>query len=410
MFYPRLLEEKIQKTWKQTKVLLLVGPRQVGKSTILRHLYPNYQNIVLDPVQDAYNLKNDSDLFLKSFSSPLILDEVQYYPNIFSSLKRKVDETSSSQQYILTGSQNFSMLKQISESMAGRVIILNLYPFTFLEKEKIKNPLWIESYLKQEDLIKSLETAFLSKDVYTLMWQGGLPGLLEKEESFYQDYFNSYIQTYIERDMRLLLEIKNIYDFSKFMRLLALLSAQEINYAQLGRDLGIANSTAISWKNALQASLIYTEIEPYFGNTIKRLSKKPKGYFFDTGLLCYLNMIQTPLQLVQHPKVGSIFETYIINEISRYLKAKMPSTYLYHWRTTSQQEVDLVLEYGGILYPLEIKLKSYISKSDIRGIESFFQLYKDKSSPLGVIVYAGEKCHFITERIMAVPWNSICRS
>jgi len=406
LFYPRHLESKLIKTFDQTKVILTVGARQVGKSTLLKHLYPEFQTIVFDPIHDEYNVRENPDLFLKSLSFPVIFDEIQFYPEFLSSLKRFVDQRNEMGQCLLTGSQNFSMLRSVSESMAGRISILNLYPMTFLEKYQIDKPLWIEAYLNRGDLISTIQSVNVD-DVYALMWRGGMPGLIGKKDDFVETYFSSYVQTYIERDVRMLLDIKNISDFSKFIRLLAMNSGQEINMAHLGREIGVANSTAIEWRNVLKQSLLLNEIEPFHGNTIKRLSKKSKGYMMDTGLLCYLSMINSPSMLSKHPKAGAVFENFVINMLQVYMNAMMPKVQMYHWRSSLQQEVDLVLEYDGWLYPIEIKLKTKIDSRDVEGIESFRSTYQHQNVHHGIIIYAGDICRYVSDNVIAVPWNSI---
>lgn len=406
MFHERLMSEKLHNLWDYSKVLMLLGPRQVGKSTLLQHMFEDYKIIVFDPNIDLYNVKSDPDLFLKSFAPPLILDEVQFYPELFSSIKRKVDMSSQTQQYILTGSQNFSMMKRVSESMAGRVIVLNLYPLTFLEKFNIKDPWWLSAYLQGHPLIGCVNPYVLTKDIFTLMWEGGMPGLLDKPHDFYIPYFDSYLQTYFERDVRLFSDIKNMSDFSKFVRLVAMMSGHELNHAQLGRDIGVANSTALSWQKALEASLICKEIQPYFGNTTKRIAKKPKNYFFDTGLLCYLSMMHSPDHLRKSPQSGHIFETYIVNHIIAYAGAHFNGAQFYHWRTSHQDEVDLIIDFQGHLFPIEVKLKSHLESRDTKGLKLFMSTYKDRCTT-GVVVYAGDTVRYVADNIIAVPWNSV---
>jgi predicted AAA+ superfamily ATPase len=408
-FLPRLQEKKLQLFFDQAKVVLLIGARQVGKSTLLRHAFPNIGSIVFDPVYDEYNVRDQPDLFLKSFTAPRIFDEIQFYPELLSALKRFVDRSDATGQYILTGSQNFSMLKNISESMAGRVSILSLSPMTFLEMYSISQPLWVDLHLARAELPGNLEIAHIPDTIHRLMWRGGMPGLIGKKDEFVQHYFASYVQTYIERDVRLSLDIKNLRDFSKFIRLLAMNSSQEINAAHLGREIGIANSTAIIWKEHLKQAFLWQEIEPYFGNSLKRISKKPKGYLTDSGLLCYLNMINTPDILALHPKSGAIFETLIVNTITTYLSTTSSRPHIYHWRSTSQQEVDLVLETDGWLFPIEIKFKAKVDAHDAKGIENFMNSYKHQNVHKGVIIYAGDVCRYLTDKVIAVPWNSLVK-
>ncbi len=205
--------------------------------------------------------------------------------------------------------------------------------------------------------------------------------------------------------MRLLGDIKNLDDFSKFMRLLAILSGQEINYAELGRDLGIANSTAIMWKSIVKNSYVWHELEPYYNNILKRLSKKPKGFLFDTGVMCYLAMIDSAVTLAKHPRAGAVFETFVVNTILYYLKARFPYALSYHWRTAYGQAVDLIIECNGQLYPIEIKLKTKIDAQDLKSLKAFMNMYKQAS--VGIVVYAGSLCRYVQDNIIVVPWNGV---
>jgi uncharacterized protein len=408
MFLDRHLSDFLKKIAAQTKAVVVLGPRQVGKSSILKHIFANLETFVFDGIQDLYSARADPDLFLQSFKPPLILDEVQYVPELLSALKRFMDKQPQNGQYFLTGSQNFSVMQNISESMAGRASILRLYPMTFLERYGVQERFWLDAYLKQEpNWWQNLKPFTLHDSLFTLMWRGGMPGLIEKDDDLIENFFQSYFETYIQKDVRVLADIKNLQDFAKFTRLLAMCCGNEINLAELGREIGIANSTAINWKNVLLNSFIWHEIQPYNGNSIKRLSKKTKGYLVDTGLLCYLSMIQSPKSLAVHPHNGMIFENYILNQIVGFLSGKANQAQIYHWRTANQQEVDLVLEFDGTLFPIEIKLKSSVSVSDTKGIQAFQRTYVQQNIGHGVVLYTGKVAQLLTENVIAVPWNAV---
>jgi predicted AAA+ superfamily ATPase len=408
MFLNRHFSSFLKKIAHQSKAILILGPRQIGKSTLLQHDFSHVNSFVFDGFQDLYEAKSNPDLFLKSFKQPLILDEIQYVPELLSALKRFMDLCDDNGQYFLTGSQNFAMMRHIVESMAGRVSILRLFPMTFLERYQIPHDFWLDAYLKRDEnaLLASIIPK-IDNDLFNMMWRGGMPGLIEKEEDFFETYFSSYFETYIQKDVRMLSDIKNLYDFSKFVRLLSMSCGNEMNFSELGREIGIANSTAIHWKDILLHSFIWHEILPYSGNTIKRLSKKPKGYFMDTGFLCYLNMIQSPKALAMHPHNGVIFENYMLNQIQGYISAKFHKPQIYHWRTSNQQEVDFILEFDGYLYPIEIKLKSNLTKKDAQGIHAFKGTYPNQKIHHGVIVYTGDKVRYVTDDVIAVPWNAV---
>ena len=234
-----------------------------------------------------------------------------------------------------------------------------------------------------------------------------MPGLIGKDDNYVETFFSSYFETYIQKDVRSMLKIVNLSDFTKFVRLLSMSTGNEINFSELGREIGVANSTAIIWKDLLLHSFVWNEIMPFSGNTLKRLSKKSKGYLMDTGFSCYLNMIQSSKSLASHPHNGTIFENYILNQIQGYMSSKFNKPQIYHWRTSNQQEVDFVLEYDGFLYPIEIKLKSNVSSKDTRGINAFKQTYPNSKIYHGIIIYTGDKVRYVTDDIIAVPWNAI---
>ncbi len=409
MFLERHFSPFLKKIATQSKSLVVLGPRQVGKSSILEHDFPNAEAFVFDGIQDLYEAKSNPDLFLKSFKPPLILDEVQYVPELLSALKRFMDKNDENGQYFLTGSQNFSVMNKIVESMAGRAGILRLFPMTFMELHRIEGCFWLDAYLaRDEQKLFKANVPTLTGNIFTLMWRGGMPGLIGKDDDYIETFFSSYFETYIQKDVRSLQQINNLSDFSKFVRLLSMAAGNEINFSQLGREIGIANSTAIIWKDLLLHSFVWNEIMPFSGNTQKRLSKKPKGYLMDTGFLCYLNMIQSPKSLLSHPHNGAIFENYIFNQIQGVISAKFNKPQIYHWRTSNQQEVDFVLEYDGYLYPIEIKMKSNVTSKDAKGIQAFIENYKGAHNVYhGVIIYIGDKVRYVTDNVIAVPWNAI---
>ncbi|CAO4848249.1 MAG: putative protein [Holosporales bacterium] len=411
MFLNRLFSPFLKKMATQSKSLVLLGPRQVGKSSILEHDFPNVESFVFDGIQDLYDAKANPDLFLKSFKPPLILDEVQYVPELLSALKRFMDQKKDMGQYFLTGSQNFSIMNKIVESMAGRASILRLYPMTFMELNSIKEEFWLNAYLERdEQKLLNTKPINIPDNIFTLIWKGGMPGLIGKDNDYFETFFSSYFETYIQKDIRTLSQINNLNDFSKFVRLLSMKAGNEINFSELGREIGIANSTAIIWKDLLLHSFVWNEIMPFSGNTLKRLSKKPKGYLMDTGFLCYLNMIQSPKSLASHPHNGAIFENYILNQIQGYMSAKFNKPQIYHWRTSNQQEVDFILEYDGHLYPIEIKMKSTVCSKDAKGIHAFMDTYPSSKIYDGIIIYTGDKVRYVTDKVIAVPWNSFLLS
>jgi|AntAceMinimDraft_17_1070374.scaffolds.fasta_scaffold07304_1 predicted AAA+ superfamily ATPase len=406
----RFIEKKIKQLASYYKVILVTGTRQVGKSTILTKLFPDYKHITFDPVQDIYRARIDPDLFLDNFPSPLILDEIQYVPELLPAIKRRVDNDDSKGQYFLTGSQNLSMLKTVSESMAGRVGIIKLENMLPIEMIGIgnTNKNWLNKFLNDPQIFDgkiSLLSNF-NTNLVEFLWRGTMPGLLDMPDSIVPTYYDSYVQTYIERDVRTIANIKELRDFGMFIRIGSALTSQEINSSQIGREIGITPDTARRWLNILNYSYQWIELPPYFGNTIKRVSKKKKGYFTDTGLICYLQSISSPDALAASPNLGAIFETFAVNLIIKQISRLKYSPTLYHWRTNGGAEVDVVLEIDNNLFPIEIKCKTNLSLHDTRGIKSFMKTYSNKCN-YGIIFYAGKECYRISEFIWAIPWLAI---
>jgi predicted AAA+ superfamily ATPase len=404
MYKRRMLEESVLTLSKENKIILLTGARQVGKSTLLKQLFPNLSHITFDPIQDLYGAREDPDLFLKGFKSPIILDEVQYVPELLASLKRFVDKHDQKGQYFLTGSQNFLMMKEVSESMAGRVGILNLFPMNFLEMYDQKRH-WVFDYLKRDpNFYKNLKEVKLPS-IFECIWKGGMPGLINRNIKTIPNYFESYLKTYIERDIRTAAQIQNIQNFTLFTRLLSANTSQEVNFAHLGREIGISNTSAISWKTILQMTYFWLEIPAFHKNALKRIAAKPKGYIMDTGLACFLKKITSPQGLIESPSRGSLFETYCVNQFYSILKSQLNAPEFYHWRTMNHAEIDLVLEQDGCLFPIEFKCKTTLSVHDARWFKSFKETYPTSHIFKGVIVYTGDTVRFVTDDVIAIPWN-----
>lgn len=402
----RHIESKLLEHGRHFKVVLVTGARQVGKSTLLGHLFPKLKTFVFDPVQDLYGVRQDPDLFLENFPPPLILDEVQYVPELLPALKRKVDTLDSPGRYYLTGSQNLTMLRSVSESMAGRVGILHLEGMTAAELFDHPDALWVRTFLEApEEIISNIRGLLEVPPLPELLWRGSLPGCIDLPDSIIADYYRSYIQTYVERDVRIVEDIRELAGFSRFLGLSAALTGQEINASQLGREIGITPATARRWLDLLLTTFQWLELLPYHGNTIKRVSGKRKGYWRDTGLACFLQRISSPDSLAVNPLFGAIFETLVVNSIFRQAQLLPTPPQLYHWRTAGGAEVDLIMELDGRLYPVEIKGKARLSGHDASGLRAFRQTYGQSLVGPGLVVYAGRECYRLDHDTIALPWN-----
>lgn len=408
-FLPRHLGSRIQSASKHFKVILLLGARQTGKSTLLKHLLPDAQMIVFDPVQDLYEARKDPDRFLDLFPPPLILDEVQFVPELLAALKRRVDLSDKMGQYYLTGSQNFSMLKSVSESMAGRVAIFHLDPFTPLEMVGMgERKGWLDDYLANpEEFVHSSRPAIPRlPPLNEFLLRGTYPRATEMPIQELEPFFLSYIQTYVERDVRLVENIENLTLFGDFLRLCAVITSQEINASHLGRELGMSSQTARKWLNLLLYTYQWIEIAPYHGNATKRLSEKRKGYFKDTGLACHLLRIYSPESLVTSMKLGALFETWVVNYIQELFTLTSVAN-CYHWRSHGGAEVDLILERDGAFYPIEIKCKSRPTSSDASSIRTFRQTYPKLKIMPGLVIHAGDETYPIDRETLALSWKAL---
>jgi len=414
IFKERIAQKRVRDLAKLFKMVLITGARQVGKSSLLAHLFPELRIFVFDPVQDLYGARADPDLFLTNFPGPIILDEIQYVPELLPALKRKVDQSEQHGQYFLTGSQQLSVLKTVSESLAGRVGIIELGPMIPQEQYAIaslttQTTNWLDHYLTDPHTFQKQFRGVMNiaPSLYETVWRGGMPGTIEIPDLSMADYFSSYIQTYVERDVRLLENIQDVATFGRFFALLSALTAQEINFSQLGREIGISPSTAERWLNLLRYTYQWHEVWPYHGNAIKRISSKPKGFLSDTGIACYMQRISSAQALGGNPLLGALFETFCFAMIKGLASDLSVAPYFYHWRTTAGAEVDLVLERDGNLYPIEIKCKTNITGHDIRGIHAFRQTYAQKRIMPGLILYAGSECYWVDGHTIAFPWHGL---
>jgi predicted AAA+ superfamily ATPase len=409
MFKNRHIAAKLQQISAYSKVVLITGARQVGKSTILQHTFPSLPLITFDPDVDIRGAKADPGLFLQDHPAPIILDEIQYAPQLLNYIKRIVDQSSTRPQYLLTGSQNLALISSVAESMAGRVTILPMAPLTIYEQlDLAEQPTWLDYYLANpSELISRVKGTLTTASPLELIWRGGMPGYLEIPNSLLHDTIASYLQTYIQRDIRALENIQDIEGFTDFFGIMAGLTAQEINYNHLGREIEVAGTRAKKWVSLLKQNYQWKDISAYDGNTTKRISQKKKGYLTDTGIACFLQHISSPEALRTHPKRGALFETYIVNTIDTLLNTLPFGAKLYHWRSGNNAKVDLIIAVDNKLYPIEIKMQSTLTKYDARGIKAFRETYQNNTVTVmpGIIIYAGSDCYRIDEHVIALPWN-----
>jgi uncharacterized protein len=322
-------------------IWLILGPRQVGKSSVLKQCGPERQYINLDDLQTRERATRDPVLFLKDLNPPLIIDEIQYAPKLLSGLKILADSGLSAGSIWLTGSQNFEVMAGVQETLAGRVAILPLLGLSDFEKNEFEKNKIAQSPQKYFEQIveSSFPKLFQTKNSETLSL-----------------YFSSYVQTYIERDVRELLGIQKRREFEVFLKIAALRTGQIVNYDDFSRDVGVSAKTIKEWLSLLQDSFVIKLVHPYFSNRTKRLIKSPKLYFLDMGLAAYLAGWRDPEMLRLGPMSGAAFETHIFGQLLRHFGNQIREVQIHFWRTRDDDEIDFLIETQGKIYPLEAKL------------------------------------------------------
>jgi predicted AAA+ superfamily ATPase len=342
MWIPRYLEEHLLRSARTRPVLVLTGARQTGKTSTLRRLFPDYGFVSLDLPTEAEQAEKEPEAFLRRFPTPSIIDEVQYAPALFRYLKVAVERKRSRHgQYLLTGSQKFTLMKGVSESLAGRADIVELETLSLAE------------------ILAAMPETRLEHAVV----RGGFPELHANPEIDAAAFYNSYLATYLERDVRSLANVGSLRDFERFLRACALRSANLLNKADLARDVGIAPSTANQWLSILEASGQVVLLEPWFSNRTKSIVKSPKLYLADTGLLCALLNIRSEDSLIQSPWAGAVWETFVFSQLRHRERRAGRAGSLFFWRDRTR-EVDFVADVGGRLELFEAKWTELPSEVD----------------------------------------------
>lgn len=368
MYVNRTLENFVNQSARQFPVVMVTGPRQVGKTTFMQYLSEEERTYVsLDDPMVRSLAKDDPALFMQRFPPPLLMDEFQYAPELLPYIKMVVDSNRQPSLFWLTGSQQFHIMKGVSESLAGRVGVLHLLGFSRRELTGRQNQ--DKPFLPLPDNIRErLATAdnISLKELYRLIWRGSFPEISLNKDMDWNLFYSSFVQTYLQRDILDLAQVGNEMAFLRFLRAAAARTAQMLNVSELARDADISPNTAKHWLSILSISGLIYLLQPYFTNLTRRLIKSPKLYFLDTGLCAYLTEWLSPETLEAGAMSGAILETWILTELLKSYWHNGRSAPFYYYRDKDQKEIDLLIVQNGHIYPLELKKTASPSKSDVR--------------------------------------------
>lgn len=402
-YIERTLQPVLLEASRQFPAVVLTGPRQSGKTTILKRSLGDrcgYVSLESPDIRSAANA--DPRGFLQIYSPPIILDEVQYAPELLPYIKEMIDTNRSSKgQFFITGSQNLLMMSQVTESLAGRAAILRLLPLSFHELAgcpQTKMP-WDAGYTRTN------RTTPLP-DIWRQFLRGGYPELAAEPERNSTLWYSSYIQTYLERDVRGLKQIGDLTQFQSFLRTLAARSGQLLNLSDISKDLGIAVNTVKAWISVLESTYQIITLRPYFENMGKRLVKTPKIYFTDTGVLCYLAGLRDPDHAAAGPLGGAIVETAVVSEVVKSALNAGVDPQIYFWRTSHGTEVDIVIDRQGRLVPIEVKQSATPRPLMSAGILAFLEDYSSKADR-GWVVHLGNSTLPLAPNVTAIPFTEL---
>ncbi len=401
-YIKRSAESTIKKQEKMFKAILVTGARQVGKTTMLKNLKSNINYITLDDMILNQAAIEDPNLFLKSNKPPIIIDEIQYAPDLLRYIKIAIDNSEEKAMFYLTGSQQFHLMKNVSESLAGRIGILNLLGLSLRE---IKNIDFNKVFVPTEDYIAEkgkYDMKFSYDEIWDIIHKGTMPALYQENIDF-EMYYSMYVNTYIERDVRNLTQVGDTLTFLKFMTALASRIGQLLNLNNVANEVGITIPTAQRWLSILVSSNIVYLLEPYYNNIMKRAIKTPKIYFLDTGLVAYLTKWKNKEVLEAGNMAGSFFENFVIIEIvkSYYNNGELRPP-LYFYRDKEKNEIDLIIEQNGQLHPIEIKKSATPTKEMI---SNFKVLEKLGNVGEGGLICMYDKVINFNEKNKVIPYN-----
>lgn len=368
-YIKRDMEKLINELNKEYSCILITGPRQVGKTTMLEHIDSSRNVVTLDDLQERNLAKSDPEMFLKIHKAPLLIDEVQYAPELFIYIKIAIDKGAEPGSFWLTGSQSYKIMRLSQESLAGRIAILNLTSLSQHEIYGKDDNIPFDVTLDNLNKRSELNTYANPNEIFNRIWKGTMPGLISGNYTNRDIFYSSYLSTYISRDVKEETNIENEIKFIDFIRATAARVGQVLNIHSIASDVEISDDTAKRWLSILEKSEIIYFLHPYSNNLLKRIIKAPKLYFFDTGLVAYLTRYSSPEILESGALNGAILENYIINEIKKSYINSGKEVYMYYFRDKDQHEIDLILEANDLIHTIEIKKTSNPSFSMIKSFE-----------------------------------------
>jgi predicted AAA+ superfamily ATPase len=402
-YYPRSLGSRWLEASEQFPVLLLTGPRQVGKTTLLQHTCPaDRRYVTLDDPTARSLAVEDPALFCQRYEPPVLIDEIQYAPQLLPHIKMIADEQRQPGLFWLTGSQQFAMMRGVSETLAGRVAILNLLGFS--TRERLQRELGVSPFLPTAEHIKEREPSAAHlplNELYRIIWTGSFPGLVAGPVRDRDLFFSSYVQTYLQRDVRDLAQVGNEASFVRFVKACAARTAQLLNYAELARDADVAVNTAKQWLSILEATFQIAMLRPYHSNITKRLVKSPKLYFLDTGLCAYLAEWTSPETLETGAMSGAILETYVFGELLKSWWHQGREPRVYYYRDRDRREIDFVFVQDNKAHAVEVKKTGSPNAGDARTFAALADTGLERGE--GAVVCLHDEAVPLTRDVWAVP-------
>ena len=404
-YIERAISEVLEKRLSTSKCLLVTGARQVGKSTLIRHIFPEFHRANFDDRLTRLQAKEETGLFFLNNPRPLFIDEVQKEVSVLEEVKRIVDESDERGMFILSGSQKLDLMKGVSESLAGRVSVTELCGLSMRE---IKGISFWHHFIPTDEYIKEREREIKPyTDIWEVIHKGSYPEMYDIERDW-QDFYSSYVSTYLERDINDLISADSL-TFTKFLTAVAARSGEMLNYANIASDVGVSQPTIKKWISVLERTGIIYILQPYRADALKRAIKMPKIYFRDTGLCCYLTRWISADALKRSAVAGSMFETFVVSEILKSYsnEGKDYRFHIFYYRgkdrkSSEENEIDLILEENGSIYPIEIKLTAN-PRAEMGAANPVLDQITDKKRGMGVILCLAQKKLYLRENLIALP-------